>query len=80
MFPILITIAKGALIAVFLAAFLTAIWANSRMTKRRRETGGRYWMVNPRPIVANWVSIEFPIFIAAVIVGASAVAALKALS
>jgi len=79
MSPFLIAIAKGSLLIVFLAAFVAGIWANLRMTKRQRETGGRYWLVNPKPMVANWLSIEFPIFIIAVIIAAGAVAALKAL-
>jgi hypothetical protein len=79
MFPILLTIAKGVLFTTFLAGFLTAMWANSRMTKRMRETGGRYWMINPKPIVAQWVNIEFPIFIVAVLSMAGAVVVLKAL-
>jgi hypothetical protein len=80
MSPFLIAIAKGALLMVFLAGFVTAGWASWRMTRRMRESGGRYWMINPKPIVASWVSIEFPIFIVAVIITAGAVAALKALS
>ncbi len=80
MLPILTTIAKGTLFVAFFASFLTCMWANSRLMKRMREAGYRYWLVNPMSSFAAWRSIEFPIFILAVLVMAGAVMALKALS
>ena len=75
----LVTVAKFALFAAFFAAMATGMWANSRMMKRMRESGYRYWLINPMSSFAAWRSIEFPIFILAVLVGAGAVMALKAL-
>jgi hypothetical protein len=73
MAPTLIVIAKVALIAVFFAAMATGMWANSRMMRRMKEARYRYWMINPMSVFAAWKGIEFPIFIAAVFVLASAV-------
>jgi hypothetical protein len=80
MSPILLTATKGVLIIAFVVGFFTAMWANSRMMKTMRESGGRYWIINPMSSVAAWRTIECPIFIVAVLAMAGAVAALKALS
>jgi myo-inositol catabolism protein IolC len=78
MAPTLITTAKFALFAVFFASMATGMWANSRMIKRMREAGYRYWLINPMSSFAAWKSIEFPILIVAVLVGVGAVIGLKA--
>ena len=83
MSPILITIAKGTLIIVLLTAFLTAGWANWRMTNRMRDSGfykiGDAGFANPKTIFAQWGTKEFPVFLLAVLVGAGAMMALIAL-
>ncbi len=83
MLPILMTIAKGTLVVVFLGAFLTAGWANWRMTNRMRDSG--FYKIrdpgfaNPKTIFAQWGSKEFPVFVLALLVGAGALMALVAL-
>jgi hypothetical protein len=83
MSPILMTIAKGTLIIVFLTAFVTAGWANWRMTNRMRDSG--FYKIrdpgfaNPKTIFAQWGTKEFPVFVLAVLVGAGAIMALEAL-
>jgi hypothetical protein len=52
---------------------------NSRMSKIMRDAGYRYWMINPMSAFAAWKSIEFPIFIMAVLAGVGTGIALKAL-
>jgi hypothetical protein len=75
----LIALAKFALVAVFFAAMATGMWANSRMIRRMREAGYRYWIINPMSAFAGWRGIELPIFIVALLVGVGAVIGLKAL-
>jgi len=83
MSPILMTIAKGTLFIVFLTAFVTAGWANWRMTNRMRDSG--FYKIrdpgfaNPKTIFAQWGTKEFPVFVLAVLVGAGATMALVAL-
>ena len=83
MSPILMTIAKSTLIIVLLTAFVTAGWANWRMTNRMRDSG--FYKIrdpgfaNPKTIFAQWGSKEFPVFVLALLVGAGALMALVAL-
>jgi hypothetical protein len=79
MSPALLTIAKGALFVVIIAAFLTCMWTHSRLIERMRESGSRYWLFNPTSIFSAWATAEFPLFVSAVILLAGAVFALKAL-
>ena len=83
MSPILMTITKGTLIVVFLGAFMTAGWANWRMTNRMRDSGifkmRNPGFANPKTIFAQWGTKEFPVFVLAVLVGAGAMMALVAL-
>jgi hypothetical protein len=74
------TIAKGSLIALFFAAFLTAGWANSRIMNRMKLSGGRHWMLDPKRYFVAWTSIEFLIYIGAVFVLIGTFLALQALS
>jgi hypothetical protein len=72
MYSLLMTTAKGAMIVLFLTGFLTAGWANWRMTNRMRDSGF-YKMrhpgfSNPKIIFAQWGTKEFPIFILAVLI------------
>ncbi|MGJ4918526.1 hypothetical protein ACQR1V_29950 [Bradyrhizobium oligotrophicum] len=77
MSPIVITIARGSLIVVFLAAFFTAMWADWRMMKRMLGSG--YSIFNPMSAFAAWKSLYFPLFLASILVAAGAGVALKAL-
>jgi hypothetical protein len=77
MFPILITIAKGALIAVFIASFLLGMWLNSRLLRRQRESG--YRLFDPRRSFAGWKTDELFMFVIVVCIGVGAGMALNAL-
>jgi hypothetical protein len=68
---------KWSLIAVFLAALGTCARVNSRMTRRARESG--YSWFNPMTFLLVFSGAEFPIFLAALLVGVVAVMGLKML-
>jgi hypothetical protein len=75
----MLTILRAALVITVLASLVVADRMNSRMIKRMRDAGYRYWMINPMSAFAGWRGIELPIFIVAVSVGVGAAIALKAL-
>ena len=77
--PALIATAKVILVAIFFAAMATSMWANSRMIKRAREAGYRYWLINPMSAIAALRGIEILIFVIAVHIGVAAVLGLIAL-
>jgi hypothetical protein len=54
----------------------TIIWANVRMLRRARGTGYRYWLVNPRSLLAAVWGKELPICFGAILVGMLLISAL----
>jgi hypothetical protein len=75
----MLTVLKTALVITALASFVLAYWTNSRMIKKMRDAGYSYWMINPMSVFAAWGTIEFPIYIVAVLVGVGSVVGLTAL-
>jgi hypothetical protein len=75
----LVATAKLALVAVLLGAMATGMWANSRMIRRARKAGYRYWLLNPMSVVAGLQGIEPLIFIVATLLGVASVIGLIAL-
>jgi hypothetical protein len=75
----LVAIAKFALVAVLLVAGATGMWANSRMIRRAKEAGYRYWLFNPMSAVAGLRGMEPLIFILATLLGVASVIGLIAL-
>ena len=58
-----IIITKVALVVGLLAAMATGMWTNSRMLRRAREAGYRYWAINPMSALAGLRGIEPLIFV-----------------
>jgi hypothetical protein len=79
MAPMVVTIAKVALVVGMLAAMATGMWAKSRMLRRAREAGYRYWAINPMSALAGLRGIEPLIFVLALLVGVASVMGLIAL-
>ena len=67
------------LIALVFGALATCMWANSRMMRRARDAGYRYWLINPMSAFAGARAIELPIFPVACLTGVAAVMGLVAL-
>jgi hypothetical protein len=59
------TALKIALLVLAAFAMVTAAWANSRMLKRAREAGHRYWLINPMSTIEWLRGPEILIFLAA---------------
>jgi hypothetical protein len=69
-----------AVISIPVAVAATIIWANVRMLRRARATGYRYWLVNPRSLLAAAWGAEFPMCFGAVLTGMIAEFALMKLA
>ena len=65
------------LIAVLAAAIPVIYWSNDRIWKRVRESGRRYWAINPRAYLAGLRGFEMLILTAAAGIGAYALRALS---
>lgn len=76
MTPALILIAKAALIAIAVMAAVVCVWATSRMMKRARESGHRFWLINPIAALAALRGVEPLIYFAAACVVILAIGAL----
>ena len=68
--------AEALLFAVFLGTMATCMWANTRMIRRAREAGYRYWPINPMSTLAALRGVEPVIFVVALLVGCASVMAL----
>ncbi|WP_128951362.1 hypothetical protein [Bradyrhizobium guangzhouense] len=68
---------NGFLIAVMVAAAAVAAWSNDRIWKRVRESGHRYWAINPRAYLAGLRGFEMLILTAATLIGLYALRALS---
>jgi hypothetical protein len=77
MSPIIHDTLKYGLFAVLVAALGAGFWANGRMMRRARELG--YGIFDLRRLSVHLTAIEFPIFIAAVLVGFAAANGIAAL-
>jgi hypothetical protein len=75
-----VAIAKVALVVVMLAAMATGMWMNSRMLRRAREAGYRYWAINPMSVLSGLRGIEPLIFILALLVAMASIMGLLALN
>jgi hypothetical protein len=80
MAPMVVAIAKVALVVVMLAAMATGMWMNSRMFRRAREAGYRYWAINPMSVLSGLRGIEPLIFILALLVAMASIMGLFALN
>jgi hypothetical protein len=63
MLPVIITITKCALVVVFLGGLIACERANMRMLKRARDSGYRYWLINPMASLAGLRGVEPLIFL-----------------
>jgi hypothetical protein len=70
---------KIALLVTALASLGVAAWANSRMMRRSRDAGYRYWIINPMSAIAGLRGIEPLVFIAAILLGVAAMMGIVAL-
>jgi hypothetical protein len=52
---------------------------NDRMAKRARNSGYRYWMINPKATLAAVLGFELPVFVASICIGVWAVKTLQTL-
>ncbi|MCA1425730.1 MULTISPECIES: hypothetical protein [unclassified Bradyrhizobium] len=75
-----VSILNYALIAIFVAAFVGAAWANFQMIERSRASGGRFWLLNPLAMFAGITVRHSAIFLTCWIVGAGAVCSLIVLN
>ena len=69
---------NGFLIAVMVAAAAVVFWSNDRIWKRVRESGYRYWAINPRAYLEGLRGFEILILTAATLIGLYALRALFA--
>ena len=76
----LITIAKCVLVVAFLGGFIACERANTRMLKRARDSGYRYWLIIPMASFAGLRGIEPLIFAIGLATMVLSIIALKALS
>ena len=75
----IVAVAELVLFALFLGAMATCMWANTRMMRRAREAGHRYWLINPMSTLAALRGAEPVIFVVALLVACASVMALIAL-
>jgi hypothetical protein len=80
MSPAVITIAKCVLVVAFPGGFIARERANTRMLKRARDSGHRYWLINPVASFAGLRGIEPLIFAIGLAIMVLSVIALKALA
>jgi hypothetical protein len=59
----LMTIAKCVFVAAFLGGLIAADRANMRILRRARESGYRYWLVNPMAAFAGFSARDFMIIL-----------------
>lgn len=71
---------KLAVFAIVLMVTATWGWAIVRMNTRARNSGYRYWLIDPRAQFAAIRGIEIPICFAALLVGMLALFALQKLA
>jgi hypothetical protein len=71
------TLNKTAYLVVFFGALAVGAWMNDRMMKRARNSGYRYWMINPRAALAAVLGFEPFVFVASIYVGVWAFSAMK---
>jgi hypothetical protein len=71
----IVAVAELVLFALFLGAMATCMWANTRMMRRARKAGYRYWLINPMSTLAALRGAEPVIFVVALLVGCASVMA-----
>jgi hypothetical protein len=77
MSPFTHAVIKYGLVALFFAALAVGAWANTRMMRRQFQSGYRRY--DPRSMLAYFSGVEFPILIAAVLIGVAIVRCLEML-
>ena len=77
--PVIVTINKCALVVVFLGGLIVCERANTRMLERKRDSGYRYWLINPMALFAGFSAHDFMLFVMGMVTMGLSFLGLKAL-
>ena len=64
------------LMIVFAAAWMVGFWVQTGTIRDARESGHRYWLINPRAILTGYRAMNWKLYLASVLMGLIALAAI----
>jgi hypothetical protein len=64
------------LMIVFAGAWMLSFWIQTGTIRDARESGHRYWLLNPRAILAGYRAMNWKLYLSSIFIGLLALAAI----
>jgi|SRR5580698_7192879 hypothetical protein len=69
----------GLLLIIFTIAWMVGFWINTGAIKDARQSGYRFWLINPRAVITGYRKMNWKLYLWSMLIGGISIAAALAI-